>query len=57
MVLETRVTTSTNQMPDLNINGVVIRVFPRFKQFACFHFEFSLANGDANRGNDFGLWF
>ena len=36
---------------------MVIRVFPRFKQFACFHFEFSLANGDANRGNDFGLWF
>ena len=25
---------------------LVIRVFPRFRQFACFYFEFSLAHGD-----------
>ena len=27
---------------------MVIRVFPRFKQLACFNFEFSLANDDVN---------
>ena len=31
-----------------NKRGMVNRVFPRFKQLACFNFEFSLANDDVN---------
>ena len=35
-------------------------VFPRFKQWTCFHFEFSLANDDVNLSSDWTpelLWF
>ena len=33
---------------------MVIRVFPRLKQLACFNFEFSLAN-DVNLSYDWSL--
>ena len=34
---------------------MVIRVFPRFKQLAFFHFEFSLANDNVNPYYDWSL--
>ena len=34
---------------------MVIRVFPRFKQLACFNFDFSLANDDVNLSYDWSL--
>ena len=39
-----------------NKRGMVIRVFPRFKQLAFFHFEFSLANDNVNLYYDWSLW-
>ena len=45
-----------------NCDALVIRVFPRFKQFGCFHFEFSLAIDNANPCFDWSIglllfWF
>ena len=41
-----------------NKRGMVNRVFPRFKQLACFNFEFSLANDDVNLSLSLELlWF
>ena len=34
---------------------MAIRVFPRFKQLAFFHFEFSLADDDVNLSYDWSL--
>ena len=36
---------------------LVIRIFPRLKQFPCFHFESSLAADDANLCSDWALWY
>ena len=43
----------------INLDSV-FHVFPRFKQLACFHFEFSLANENVNLNSDWSLglfWF
>ena len=34
------------KMKTTNNRDLIISAFPRFKQFARFHFQFSLANGD-----------
>ena len=34
------------KMKTTNNRDLIVSVFPRFKQFARFHFQFSLANGD-----------
>ena len=49
-----------NQLNAKNHRNLVTCVFPRFKQLACFHFEFSLVNDDVNLCSDLSLrilWF
>ena len=49
-----------NQLNAKNHRNLVTCVFPRFKQFACFRFEFSLVNDDVNLCSDWSLgifWF
>ena len=49
-----------NQLNEKNHRNLVTCVFPRFKQFACFRFEFSLVNDDVNLCSDWSLgilWF
>ena len=49
LVQKTRATLSTNQLAALSFAAsLIIRVFPRFEQCACFHSESSLANDDVN---------
>ena len=43
-----------------NNRDPVTCIFPRFKQLACFHFEFSFANDNVNLSSDWSLgllWF
>ena len=44
-----------NRSKTENKRGMAIRVFPRFKQVAFFHFEFSLANDNVNLYYDWSL--
>ena len=63
LVQKTRATLSTNQLAALSFAAsLIIRVFPRFEQCACFHSESSLANDDVNLCFDWSLgllcfWF
>ena len=43
LVQKTRATLSTNQFKTKTNHDLVARVFPRFRQFVCLYFEFSLA--------------
>ena len=36
-------------------HNLIHRIFPRFKKFACFLFESSLADDDDNLGSDWSL--
>lgn len=46
LVQKTRASFLTNQIQNWSQPDLVTRVFPRFSQFACFSFEFSLVLGD-----------
>ena len=55
---ETRTILLTNQMKTDTNNDLVARVFPRFRQFGCFYFEFSCAfKGILRRCDWFGFGF